>query len=67
MSNMSSPDRLDDRAIVLETIDSMLNMPILTPEMRGQLEELRGRVENFRSSDQADDEYPKRTGDQPGR
>lgn len=52
---VSGHDRLDDRAIVLETIESMLRMRILTPEMRGQLEDLRSRVEAFRWTDQADD------------
>lgn len=41
------PYLLDDRAIVLETIDSMLKLRIITFEMRRQLEDLRGRVEAF--------------------
>jgi hypothetical protein len=57
LPGMSGPDRLDDRAIVLETIDSMLDMRILSVEMRSRLEELRGRVETFGSAaDQSDDE-----------
>jgi len=52
---VSGHDRLDDRAIVLQTIESMLRMRILTPEMRSQLEYLRSRVEAFRWTDQADD------------
>jgi hypothetical protein len=53
---VSSHHRLDDRAIVLETIESMSKMSQLTPEMRSQLEELRDRVESFRSAaEQGDD------------
>jgi hypothetical protein len=48
------PDQLNDQAIVLETIESMLKMRIVSEEMRRQLEDLRERVENFRPA--ADDE-----------
>jgi hypothetical protein len=53
---MSGSNQADDRSIVLEAIDSMLELAVLTPDMRSELRLLRRRVETFRSASEASDE-----------
>lgn len=56
---VSDPVELDDRAIVLDAIETMLKLDVVSAEMSRQLLELRRRVEAIRPpGDQADGGSP---------